>query len=186
MASADEVLAQATFRTETVSVCVRGDLREKLRSAARRYIEQRAADELENRSSKHLAPAIAAEIVELERQAAAATVDFHMAAIGSTAWGVLLAEHPDPNGKRMWDVATFPPAAIAASIVEPEGWTAEKVTALAERISDGDFQALWQGCLEVNAERSELPKFGALFAPPPSSEPSSTTADPEAFPTASS
>jgi hypothetical protein len=130
---------------------------------------------------------VAAEIGGLRAEADTATVTFTVESVGSTAWRRLVAEYPPPvddtEGWR-WDYERFPPAALAASCVDPK-MSEDQAIALAERLSDGQWAKLFSAVLAVNVG-DDIPKFALGIAGPPTSEPNSTTAAPEGSLTASS
>lgn len=89
-----------------------------------------AADEQNNRPPE--APALAAQILELQRVAKESEVEFVFRDIGRHAYDQLLQAHPptseqrqiaeDNGGQVEWNIETFPPALLAASCVSP-AWT---------------------------------------------------------------
>lgn len=185
MPTADEVLGQVTPLTTTEKVCVRGDLVVRIEQLGEQWQAAVAEDARENRPPT--APLIAEEIQAARAEAEAAEVAFTFQAIGSTAWAKLLADHPPPAGRGgSFNPETFPPAAISASLIEPSGFTVDKVVQLLEGLNDGAFQRLWGACLRANMADGGLPKFGPLFELTAASSPSSTTAPPEGSPTPSS
>lgn len=89
-------------------------------------------------------PLIAEQIQAARAEAEAAEVALTFQAIGSTAWAKLLAEHPPAKGRPgSFNPETFPPAAIAATLIDPSGFTVDKVIRLLDGLNDGAFQRLW-------------------------------------------
>jgi hypothetical protein len=111
-------------------------------------------------------------LLAIEAEIEAAVVEFKFKGIGFRAWSDLRLKHL-PTRKQMeqakqigeqldHDPDTFPPAAIAASCVEPE-MTVEQVT---ELISSGliDVKAwneLWSACLAVNVAAADPKSLAA-------------------------
>lgn len=180
----DDLLAQTTAARRTVRICIRGDLAGRIEALRERWAAAVAFDADHNAPST--APALWDEIAELEREAETSTVTFTVEAVGHTAWRRLVAEHP-PDGLDgwRWDLETFPPAALAASAIDPT-MTEEQATVLAEKLSDGQWQKLFGAVLAVNIGDDLVGKFATASDEAPSSEQSSTTAPVEESLTASS
>jgi hypothetical protein len=185
VASIDDVIASAKRRTETVRVC----LREDLYAEHRRLVSE--LDRLEHGDAGDDQVVAAAEAVQaVEADIAAASVDFVFAGIGRGAWTRLLDEHP-PTAEQRADSPrldhnpdTFPYAAIAASLIAPEGVTAEKVAELEEHASVAVWNRLWGAALLVNVGgghqgESEAASAALRRLRPRSEQPSdSASADP--------
>lgn len=182
----DDILAKAEPARRTVRVCIRGDLSGRIETLRERWAAAVQYDA--DRNAPATAPALWDEIAALEREAEAATVAFVVEAVGSTLWRRLVAEHPPPpddlEGWR-WNLETFPPAALAASAVEP-AMTEEQAAALADKLSNGQWQKLFGAVLTVNIGDDLVGKFATATDDHPSSEPNSPTAPPEESLTASS
>ncbi len=166
MSDFSELLAQATPRTERVTLCLRGDLTDRIDQLIAAHALAQADDE--NSNSANVAPDIAEEIIGLIEEADENSVDFVLRSIGARAWSDLLADHPpsadDMAMGRDHDSRTFPLAALAASITAPEGATPEMVTELEEKLSAGAWQQLWTACLAVNIVGGDIPKFAGRSA----------------------
>lgn len=86
---------------------------------------------------------------------------------GDNSFDVLKAEHPptkddhekvqddngDPKAKARWHAATFLPALVAATLVEPEV-TLEQAAAWSREWNDGEWFGLVAACLDVNQRPS--------------------------------
>lgn len=161
----DEVLAQATPKTTTVRVCLRGDLLAQHEQLERELAEARRLDEVENRHVE--APGIARRLQELEAEIDKAQVEFTFAAVGQKAWTDLGAEHPPTDADREagldFNGRTFPVAAIAASAVDPK-MSVEHSAKLFEKLNFGQWQLLWGACLAANVEGTSVPFSAAASA----------------------
>lgn len=156
--SIDDLLNTAQHRTIPVRVCARGDL-----------VDRHAVlvAQLERVTVDSLAPGddarqIAVEIVAVEDEMEASTVTFIVASIPRRQWADLLAKHPP----RKEDVgsdhnrATFPPAVVAACVVEPE-LTVEQATRLDETLPPGEWVKLWMAAVSLNTTENPHPKLVA-------------------------
>lgn len=137
-------------------------------------------DTSENRDPE--APAIAEAIETLEAEIAVNEKLFTFASIGRQAWTKLLAEHaPSAEHREMGsdhNPETFPPAAVAASAVEPL-LSLKTATAMFDELNISQWNRLWSACLAANLGGGESPKSAVATAVLRRPEPSSTTAPPE-------
>ena len=182
--SIEALLASATARTETVPLCLRGDLahqHDQLVDELERAIADKAVDvELER---------LASEVQAVEAEIRSATADFVVRGIGRQAWKELIDEHA-PTEEQMkafgfglrWDPETFPFVAIAASCVEPDDVTPDSIRQLEEATTEAEWNALWTAALTVNLEGRRPGESSAASAIlrrlRPSSEPQEPTAPP--------
>jgi hypothetical protein len=122
--SVDDLIATAQPRTITVRVCARGDLvdlhaelTEQLRQALDDDHARSIGDAVGDEAAR-----IADEIARVEAEQEEHTVEFRLRSIGSLAWANLLRSHtprPGIDHHLRFNLATFPPAAVAACVVEP-------------------------------------------------------------------
>lgn len=160
MTHADDVLKAVKPVTRTVSICVDGELEDERLRLERQYRDAvKADDDAEDEAHTMQAPALADALADLQARAKDATVDFTFKAIGRKAWTDLMAAHPptDEQTKDLpeeavlrWNPLEFPPAAIAASLSEPDGFDAVKVAELEQTLSEGQWKRLWSGCVIAN------------------------------------
>jgi hypothetical protein len=185
MPNIDDVLARTRPARRSVDICLDGSLRGRLEDLQARW--RAAVDYDREHNEPDTAPAIAAQIAALRDEVDAATVTFTVEAIGAAPWRRLVAEHPPPTddleGWR-WNLETFPPAAVAASCIDPK-MSEDQAAELAERLSDAQWGKLFGAVLSVNVA-DDIPLFAAGIDAPPTSEQNSTTAAPEESLTASS
>lgn len=190
MGSIDDFLDAVEPRTVTVNVPVRGDLVQEIRDVSQELGRAIREDELHNLPSR--APELQARLEQLNADLEADGVLFKFVGLSNREWSELLAAHPPSVEDRAlgadYNPATFPVAAIAASCVEPEGVTPDKVEALADTVTLGVFRRLWDACLAANigVEDQAVPTTAAAIDGLLASVVSSTTAADTESPTASS
>lgn len=172
------MLARARPARRTVDLCLDGTVAARLEALQAEWRAALGYDAEHNVSPT--APALVEKMSALAVEAEAATVTFTVEALGAPAWRRLVAEHPPPDddldGWR-WNLETFPPAAVAASCVDPK-MSEDQAAELAGRLSDGQWSKLWVAVMAVNLG-DDIPKFDPAIAAHPTSEPSWTTAPPE-------
>lgn len=137
-------------------------------------------DTSENRDPE--APAVAEAIEALEAEIVAGEVPFVFQSIGRQAWTKLLAEHPPTDEHRDLgsdhNPETFPPAALAASSVEPK-MSVETATGMFDELNLSQWNRLWSAVLTANLGGGESPKSVMATVVRQRLAPSSTTAAPE-------
>jgi hypothetical protein len=152
----DDLLASAQHRTVKVSVCARGDL-----------VDEHAVlvAQLETATQGALAPGsdaaeIAERIVQVEDAMEASTIEFTVSSVPRRVWADLLAAHPPrkQDAGRDHNPLTFPPAAVAACVVEP-GLTEGQATQLDETLPTGEWSKLWVAALTLNVTENPHPKL---------------------------
>lgn len=138
------------------------------------------------------APAVKAEAEEIAADYEASKVTFTFRALPHDRYMDLHARHPPGDEDRAlgldYDRVGFPIAIMAASCVDPEGMTDDKIRDLASRLPHGPFQALFEACMAANlaVEDESIPFSAAAIGTILGSVPSSTTAATEESPTAPS
>lgn len=95
------------------------------------------------------------EIEAVGKKAEAATVTFTFQGIGRRAWWDLVKQHPptkdQSKGRTLrWNDDTFPPAALAASCIDPEGLDEKWWIETLDDWDEGQVTDIWRGCLEAN------------------------------------
>lgn len=110
-------------------------------------------------------------LADAEAELRDATVVLRLRALpreGDGSFAVLKAEHPpkdadherireftgDPKAKARWHSATFEPALVAATLVEPE-LTVEQATDWSHDWNDGEWNRLVSAALDVNQTASD-------------------------------
>jgi hypothetical protein len=126
--------------------------------------------------------ALAERIRSLEDEAAASEVTFVFQGIGRGRAEKLRLDHPLPASMKDsetakvvdWDPATYPPALMAASCVEPAELAdnIEEWQDIHDNWSEGLIAKLWRACLQANQGVAEAPKSALVSAilTPPTSE----------------
>ncbi|HEX5995671.1 MAG TPA: hypothetical protein VFY84_11065 [Jiangellales bacterium] len=163
--SADEILLGAQLPEDTVRVCTRGDLVERFRRLDEEVARSRATVDPRLAGAD---PAKLAELEDLREQIEAATVPFHLRALGRR-WNALADEHPPRKGTdgkvHPDDTAgvnneTFFPALIRASTVSPklrdETWEA-LLDPDGELLSEAQYRRLRQACWDLNVRMPDVP-----------------------------
>ena len=149
----------------SVPVVMRADLLDQIDRLEAELIEIRQEDERVNRVA--LAPHIAEQIRELEKQALASEVRFAFRGLGRGEFARIQAAHPATDEIKAefgenTDInpRTWPPALMAASCIEPPelaGNLAEWVQ-IHEEWSDGQVMRIWATCMGANAGVAGPPK----------------------------
>lgn len=111
-----------------------------------------------------------AEVESAETEASGHLVDFVFESVSSTAWERLVTEHPATKDQAAdpalqdrlgrgptWNPSTFPIAAVAACLVEPNVETVAEVEKLKDSIPDIVWQQLWGAVLRVNRGMNQVP-----------------------------
>lgn len=168
--SLDDILADASPVEHVVNVCVAGKLVAEYQQLEAELERTQAADPMDRRLGSSgpdgNATAIAQKMRDLAEKMREATYAFRFRALSPKAWSDLVAKHPDKSSsKRLFDPETFPPAAIAACCIEPEGMDdPEKVAALMEKLSVAQQADLFDGAWEVNTSAPKEMNSSAAYA----------------------
>lgn len=183
----EEIIAEVTPVERIVPICLRGDLVAEMELLERQLAQARANDAKVN--DVPTAYPIAEEIERVQGLIEAATRIFRFRSIGGEAWEELAGQHPPSDAQRAegfdYDLATFHPAAIAASCVDPE-MDASQAVRLHKVIGSGQWIQLWNACHQANVGTDRLGKSVSASVTLQRSQPSSPTAAPEGSPVLSS
>ena len=158
---ADDILAEVTARTMSTWLCTKGHLTEEIQQLERQLIAAQQHDTMSNEPDR--APEVAARIRELEEEAKRHEREFVFTGLSQKGWSDLKGQHPPTAEQRKQapgldrNHETFWPAAIAACLTRPAGFTAEKVAKLADALSSGDWERLVATCRAVNEGASITP-----------------------------
>ena len=179
----DDLIDGTEPRTASVKVAVRGSAASEAQQLAEELAVEVAAgsdrvDDLRD------------QLERLGQQVEDSTVEFTFTAMSRAQWSKLLRQHPPKRADREqgydYDPVTFPPVAMARCC---DTVTEAQATKLAQALSAGEFDRIWQTCLEANVaveDASTVPLYARSIAAAVSSDPSSTTAANGESPTASS
>lgn len=150
-------------------ISFRGDLIAELQRLERDL--HRAVVEDQDSNDPDQAPAIARRLLELQEELRASERPFVFASIGDTAWGKLRDLHQPTEAQIAaagyrpdHDPDTFPVAAMAASLIDPDGVTEDGIRRLREKLNDGQWDVLWGACLAANRGVGTLPKSESASA----------------------
>ena len=162
--TATQILAQAEdpafVRVATARILLRQDLITRHTELETELAEAIARDAVTN--AKDRAPDISRKLKKLEDEIEAAKVGFKFRNIGRKAWADLLAAHPPTKAQKELrtdhNPETFPIAAMAAAIVEPEGFDEDGIRRLEAVLTDAQFTALWRACVDACMGGVESPK----------------------------
>lgn len=167
MASLDEVVGAITPATASVAIVVDGVLATAYAEAEAELVRlkrQHASDSLKVHEE---VLAAAERVEELHKACKDAEVTFTFRAIGAQPWRALVGKHPPTDDQRRqgldYDPDSFPLAAITATLVDPTGDLVQ-VTALAEKLSSGQWDRLWRSCLVLNRQDGQVGESSAASA----------------------
>lgn len=161
----EEILAEATnpayHRVATVRILLRQDLIEEHARLNRELGEAQTDDDRLNREPE--APRLAAELKAYEAEIDEHRVAFKFRSVGARKWSDLLAKYA-PTKEQLkaypraeYNPVTFPAAAVAASMAEPE-MNLEQARALEASINQGAWEQLFAQACNVNVGGLDTPK----------------------------
>lgn len=162
MSDFDAWKAQAKPFTASVDVCADGQLVAELDAASQRLEE-------ESRGRLEAPKELEAHVAALSKKVEAKTRTFVFRSIGRREWRKLSSEHPPTDEQKDQEPEldhnpdTFPPAAIAASCMEPK-LTLDDAAWLCDELPDGEFFRIWQAVLSANLIGGDAKKAVATAA----------------------
>lgn len=162
MASVEDLIAQAKPREVTVPICLAGDLNARHEELSRQL--QAAGDSWVPDSLSGVNPklALAEQITALEREMAEHSHTFVCRALPRSKYAELRRAHPARDDtavpERLFNLDTFPVALVAASCVDPEFPSVEKVDELFDRLGQGAFDEVFTAAWAANTGGSGVPK----------------------------
>lgn len=182
-----KILASARTRTRKVPVCSRGDLV----AEHEEIVERLQAAILRSKSDRSLAgdpevQSLQDQLVKVEAEMEAETFDVVVSALSHRAWADLVAAFPptDEQASKGSDVDDL--AFQVASVAACTGIPVEQATVLEGTLPAGEWGKLYVAVLALNVKPTSAPKLAAATAVLAANGTSSTTADPEGSPEASS
>lgn len=155
MASVEDLIAAATLREETVPVCVAEHLNAEHEDLTRQLQEMddwRATKLGDEDPRLDLAKRIAA----VEEQMTGATHVFRFRALPHKRFKQVLAEHTDDAGRR--DVDALLPELVVLCCSNPQFDGVHQFDALAEKLTQGQYDRLTGAAWSVNQGAADLPK----------------------------
>lgn len=157
MPDLSSLLAEASPREDVVPVCLAGELSGQLQ-ILQQELRELGSDWVPS-SMGDVDPrlALAEQMADVREQMRQHTVQFRLRALGWRRFTSLIAAHPAPDGsKEPYDGATFLPALLDASIVEPT-LSPGQVDELMDLLNAGQVQELFAVALAVNEEATPVP-----------------------------
>jgi hypothetical protein len=148
----DAVLDAYELPEHTVQVCLKGSLVAEYEQLDQRL--QTADRDASSLSAPAEAVQIAWRMQELREQMLAASRTFRFRGLAGAAYSQLLESHKNDKGELSED--TWPPALIVASCVDPV-MTQEKAQALRGKVTDRQWQDLYDAALAVNRQSVSVP-----------------------------
>jgi hypothetical protein len=156
----DEILAGLNPRRRTASVCLDQDLLDRFEALDGQLTEAFAEDAKAGGLASSARP-IAEQVEALKAEIDAAGTPFTFQAVGMHAWSDLIRDHlprdEDRQQRLDHNPVSFPPAAVAASCVDPP-MTVEQATQLFEKLNLAQWLKLWTACLDANTGGGGSPK----------------------------
>ena len=171
----DDVIKGVKPVVRTVSIVLDGSIENERLLLEDELVRARQEDErAESADYQMQAPVVAQQLLDLQERAREVEVNFTFQSIGRKAWTDLEAQHP-PTPEQLqiaaesdlvlkWNALTFPHAAIAASLVEPQGIDVAKVAELEEKLSAGQWKRLWAACSLANEGAGDVGESEAASA----------------------
>lgn len=153
-----ELRAAAALRETTVVLSFAGDRMGEAEDLQRQLTEA-STFKAASMADVDPRPALVEQLEALQEEIEANQAEFHLRALPARRWSDLLAAHPAPAGSdRVFDEATFPAAAIAACCVDPVMTLAE-YRELAEVLSIGQEDALFEAVWRINTKAAASVPF---------------------------
>lgn len=157
-----EVRKLASLATDTIALCLAGELVGELHDLERQLADAKPAASVGEASPRRV---IAERIAEIRQQMAEATVVFRLRAMGARAYSVFWASLPSRNegeSAEEWNARIFPFHAdlVSRSCVDP-AMTVDEVTELSDLLHGNAWIRLVGRCIAVNADEVNLPNFEA-------------------------
>lgn len=149
--SVKELVAAAKLREATVVLCFAGDLQGRAEE-----LQQQLAEVSTDWAAGSLADvdpraAIAEELAAVRAELEAERAEFLIRALPSRQWSDLLARHPAKDSAGVFDVETFPQAAIVACCADP-AMTADEYAELSQVLTGAQEAELFDAVWRVNTQ----------------------------------
>ncbi|MFI9331884.1 hypothetical protein ACIGZJ_30635, partial [Kitasatospora sp. NPDC052868] len=154
----EAVITGATARETTVPLCLAGALQGEYEALERQLTDSASLVGESLAGSPRVQ--VASRMEELRAEMAGHLVSFRLRAMEPEAWSDLLAAHPGANGK-LFDPATFGPAAVAACALDP-AMTVEQYQRLEKRLSHGQREVLLDAVWNLNTAAAQSVPFSLL------------------------
>lgn len=157
-----EVRKRATRRTNTVPLCLAGELEDQHEQLERQLLEIKPPTSLGDASPKQH---ILEQMQAIAEQMREATVDFRLRALPGREWTVFWGDKPERGEKETAKefeprLFVFYAELVSRSCFEPE-MTADDVGELADLLHGGAWMRLVTACIRLNAGEIDVPNFAA-------------------------
>lgn len=155
----DEFLDGLKLPEDGVPIVMRGDLQARFEELERQLQDARRKPETDSLvGTSGEARRIAEEIETLRQEMQGHVRVILLRALPRKAWSDLVKEHPPRKQDAPADHnrETFPVAALAACSVKPKMST-EQAGRLVDRVTQGQWTALWNKIIELNGGSGEVP-----------------------------
>lgn len=155
-------------QSDSVPICLRGDLAARYEQLERELIEAQDADTTDSLAAGGKARKVAQEMEDLRAEMLDFTHDFQFRALPKKEYRDLLADHRPRDGDKddaMWgaNLATFPQALIQACCTDPV-MTVEQVEEMDGMLADGQMLEMFGCALRLNRENADVPKSALASA----------------------
>ena len=163
MSNFDDIKKLAKLPTATVSLCLAGELVERIALLEQQLADAKPATNIGEASPKRV---IAEQIAALQEEMRESTVDFHLRAMGARKWSKFWASMPTRGEKEpdeAWDERVFPFYAdlVSRSVTDPVMSVAQ-VDELVELIHGGAWNRLANHCINLNMGAVDVPNSDAV------------------------
>jgi hypothetical protein len=155
MGTIDDIIASATLREETATVCVAGDLNAQHETAekALRAIGDWVPAKMGEEDPR---TALAATVTDLEARMAAHEHTFRFRSLPWKAFRKLRRDHTPDSG--ILDSDAFVPALILACAADPTFTDLAQVEQLLDVLSEGQVDRLFTAAWAANVGSADIPK----------------------------
>lgn len=155
----DDIIASATLREETATICVAGGLNAEHEAAE---AELRRLDEWSPHKLGDEDPRkeIAERIAAIEERMRERQFTFRFRALPWAKYKALIEAHPagDKNDGWKWNPDTFPAALMLACSVDPVFRDVAHVQSLFEKLTQNQVDTLVVAAISANEGRADVPK----------------------------
>ncbi|MGI5233839.1 hypothetical protein [Actinoallomurus sp. CA-142502] len=188
MADIEDILGSAELPQKTVELCLKGNLQADFEVLERQLREAEETDD-DALAGGVRARELAEQIEDVRRKMAEHVTMFRFTALGAKSYSDLLAKHPPTEEQKQAgagvNLDTWPAALVAACALDPK-MTVEQAERLHDKITDGQWEELYDTALACNRKKVDVPFSFAASAIRASSAPRPSQPEPGAFPAAGS
>ncbi|WNI16907.1 hypothetical protein [Actinacidiphila sp. ITFR-21] len=153
-----DILAAARPRETVTRICTAGDVAAEVDALTAELARVSEDWEPGDLTAVHPGREVAAKLADARERMRAAEVEFRFRYIGDRAYQDLLAAHPPADHKEAFDPASFPPALIAASCIDPV-MTEDQARELFEVVNEGQIKKLFDAAWDAHNDAPEAVPF---------------------------